>query len=64
MKGGNWAGKGMGQGMGCSGSGVERDKRAGQMAMRMNGNLQLMEVRRWGASPDKTETWAKGGTQE
>ena len=24
-----------------------RDRRNGQMAMRMNGNLQLVEVRRW-----------------
>ena len=35
MEGGNWGG--------CLGSGVGRDKRDGQMAMRMNGNLQLEE---------------------
>ena len=30
-----------------SGSGVGRFRGNGQMAMRMNGNLQLVEVRRW-----------------
>ena len=34
------------------------------MAMRMNGNLQLMGLRRWGHLLKKTETWGKGGTQE
>jgi hypothetical protein len=27
------------------------------MAMKMNGNLQLTEVRRWGYLQDKMETW-------
>jgi hypothetical protein len=34
--------------MGNSGSGVEKGRRVGQMAMKMNGNLQLPEVRRYG----------------
>ena len=41
-------------------SGVGRDRRDGQMAMRMNGNLQLTEL----GDEDKTETWDKGGSQE
>jgi hypothetical protein len=36
----------MGRGMGDAGSGVGRGKRDGQMAMRMNENLQLMGVGR------------------
>ena len=36
------------------------------MAMKMNGNMQLMEVRSWGGGQlqDETETWDKGGVQE
>ena len=34
------------------------------MATRMNGNLQLTGVRRWGHLQDETETWDKGGVQE
>jgi hypothetical protein len=48
---GKWEGEGMGKGMGCSGSCVGKDRRDGKMAMKMNGNLQLTGVKRWGASP-------------
>ena len=49
----------MGRGMrGKSGSGVKRDRRDDQMAMRMSGNLQL--TGRWGHLQDKRETWDKG----
>ena len=41
----------MGRGLEDSGSSVGRDKRDGQMAMRMNGNLQLTGRGRYGASP-------------
>jgi hypothetical protein len=42
----------MGKGMGVeSGSGVGRNRREGQMAMRMNGKLYLIRMGRWGASP-------------
>jgi hypothetical protein len=34
----------------CSGSGVGRNRREAQMAMRMDGNLQLMGVGWWRAS--------------
>ena len=56
-----WMGEGMGRRMGGSGSGVGRDRRDGQMAMRINGNL---EVGRWGYLQDVTETCNKGRTQE
>jgi hypothetical protein len=46
-----WEGGGLGRGMRDLESYVGRDKKDGQMAMRMNGNLQLMGVGRWGASP-------------
>jgi hypothetical protein len=42
MEGGNLEGGGMGNGMGNSGSGVGKNKRDGYMAIKMNGNLQLM----------------------
>jgi hypothetical protein len=29
---------------------MEMDRKDGQMALRMNGNLQLMEMGRWGTS--------------
>jgi hypothetical protein len=35
--------------MGVSESSVQRDRRDGQMALRMNGNLELMGMRRWRA---------------
>lgn len=35
-----------------SGSGVEKEGRDGNMAMRMNRNLQLTWVRKWGAYPE------------
>ena len=34
------------------------------MAMKMNGNLELIRMRRWGLLQDETETWDKGGAQE
>jgi hypothetical protein len=34
------------------------------MAMKMNGNLQLTGVRRWGYLQDKTKTWDKRAAQE
>jgi hypothetical protein len=36
--------EGLGRGMWVSGSGMRRDRRDGQMAMRMSGNLQVTEV--------------------
>ena len=57
-------GKGDGKEMGDSGPGVGKDKRDGHMAMKMNGNLQLMGVRRWGASPGLDTAWDKGDAQE
>jgi hypothetical protein len=47
MEGGNLVGEWNGGG---SESGVRRDKRDGQMTMRMNGNLQLVGVWRCRAS--------------
>jgi hypothetical protein len=46
MEGGNWEGDMMQRGMGSSGSGVGKDRWNGYMAMKMNGNLQLMGERR------------------
>jgi hypothetical protein len=44
---------------------VKKDRRDGSMAMKMNRNLQLTGVKRWGGYlQDKTETWNQGGTQE
>jgi hypothetical protein len=40
----------MGRGMEGSGSGIWKDRRDGQMAMRRNANLQLTGVGRKGAS--------------
>jgi hypothetical protein len=37
----------MGRGMGGSISGVRRDKNDGQIAMIINGNMQLSGVRKW-----------------
>ena len=54
MEGGNWDGSRMERGMGEEGgseSGVGKNRRNGHMAMRVDGNLQLMVVRRSGASP-------------
>lgn len=34
------------------------------MAIKMNGDLQLKGMRRWGHLQNKTETWYKGGVQE
>jgi hypothetical protein len=43
MEGGNWVGEGMRRATGeVSGLDVGRDRGDGQMAMRMNGNLQLV----------------------
>ena len=56
--------EGIRRGMGGSGSGVGKDRQDGQMAMKMNGNLQQMGIRRWGHLQDETETWDKGGTEE
>ena len=51
--------------MGYSGLDVGKDRRDGQIAMRMNGNSQLTAVRSWGGHlQDETEAWDKGGTQE
>ena len=36
----------MGRALGDAGSGVEKDRRDGQMTMRINGNLQMTGVRR------------------
>ena len=38
----------------------------GESGVKMNRNLQLMEVRSWGGGQlqDETETWDKGGAQE
>jgi hypothetical protein len=51
--------------MGGSGSDVRKDRRDGQMVMRMNGNLQLTGV---GVGrqhhQDVIETCNKGGTQQ
>lgn len=45
MDGGNWVEEEMGEGNGgCSGSGMRTDRRKGQKARRMNGNLQLSRV--------------------
>jgi len=41
-----------------------KDRRDGYTAMKMNGNLQLIGVKRWGHLQEKTETWHKGGIQE
>ena len=55
----------MGRGMrGKSGSGVKRDRRDDQMAMRMSGNLQLTGVGSWQQLQEETETWDKGDAQE
>jgi hypothetical protein len=45
---------------GVSGSGVGRDRRDGQMAMRMNGNLQLVGVGRKGATRGHARDLKKG----
>jgi hypothetical protein len=42
MEGGNWMGKGMGRGIRWFRFRCGEGKMNGQMAMRMNGNLQLM----------------------
>jgi hypothetical protein len=47
----NWVGEGMGRKMGDSGSSVRKDRRESQVTMRMNRNLKLTGVGRWGASP-------------
>jgi hypothetical protein len=41
----------MGRGMWGLGSGVGKDRREAQIVMKMNGNLQLLGVRRWGGIP-------------
>ena len=46
------------------GSGVRKDRRNGQMTITMNGNLQLMGVRRWGHLQEDTEIQDKEGAQE
>jgi hypothetical protein len=48
MKGGNWEGGGMRTGMGVQDQVWGRTER---WMNKMNGNLQLMGIRRWGASP-------------
>jgi hypothetical protein len=42
---------------------VEKNTRDGQMAMRMNGNLQLTGVGRWEHLQDVTEAWNKEDAQ-
>ena len=42
----------MERGMGESGSCMGRDRRDGQMVMRMNENLQLIGVEKWRASQE------------
>lgn len=41
-----------------------RDRRYGQVVMRRNGNLELMELRRWLSLQFETETRDKGGTKK
>lgn len=41
MEGGNWEGGGNGEGIGGSGSGVQKDRRHREMAIKKNGNLHL-----------------------
>ena len=48
MEGGMWVGDGMGRGMGVLRIRFGLDRRDGQMVMRMNRNLQLTEMGRWG----------------
>ena len=56
----------MGKGMRDSGSGMGKDRRDVCMAMKMNGNLQLLGVRGWemGIYRRQRETWDNGGAQE
>jgi hypothetical protein len=54
-------GEEIGRGMGGSESDVGRDRRHGQMEMRMNGNLQVMGGESRRRLQDKTESWDKGG---
>ena len=50
-------GERIGREIGGSGSGVEKDMRDGQMAMRINRNMQLTGVKRWeGYLQHMTET--------
>jgi hypothetical protein len=60
MQGENWREGRWGGKWGVQG----KDRRYGHMAMKMNGNLQLMGVRRWGASPGLDTAWDKGDAQE
>lgn len=46
IEGGNSDREGMGRGIASSKAGVERNRRDRQMTMRMNGNTQLIEVRK------------------
>ena len=41
-----------------------RNRRDGEMTMKMNGNLQMNKNEEIGHLQDKTETWDKEGTQE
>ena len=41
-----------------------KNRRDDQMTMRMNGNLQLVGVGRWGHLEDMPETCDRGGTQK
>ena len=56
---GLWKGNG-----GDSVPGVGKDRRDGQMAMRMNGNLQQIGRGSWGSSPGYDRDWDEGVTQE
>jgi hypothetical protein len=50
MEGGNWMEGRMWRGIWGSGSSMGRVRGDGQMAMRMNGKLQLVRVRAWEVS--------------
>jgi len=61
----NWEGEGMSSKIGDSGSGVGRNRRDGQMIMRINWNLQITGVgKRQEYLQNDTEIWDKGGIQE
>jgi hypothetical protein len=50
--------EGLGRGMGIQDQ-VWEVKTDGQMAMKINGNLQVTGVKKWGHLQDETETWDK-----
>ena len=64
MERGNKVEDGMGRKMWDSESGEERKRRGDQMVMKINRNLQLVGVERWGPPEDMPETWDRGNSQE